>query len=128
MKIPVGLMYSNDHEWVKIEDGKAIVGITDFAQDQLGDVVFVEIPEVGTELAIGDGLGTIESVKAVSDIYAPVSGTVLEANEELNDAPQAINEDAYGKGWIAVIELADHSELDELLDAEAYTKLLTEEA
>ncbi|MEG1159868.1 MAG: glycine cleavage system protein GcvH, partial [Acidaminococcaceae bacterium] len=90
MKIPVGLMYSNDHEWVKIEDGKAIVGITDFAQDQLGDVVFVEIPEVGTELAIGDGLGTIESVKAVSDIYAPVSGTVLEANEELNDAPQAI--------------------------------------
>lgn len=128
MKIPAGLLYSNDHEWIKVENGKATIGITDFAQDQLGDVVFVEVPEVGTELTAGAGLSTIESVKAVSDVYSPVSGKVVEANEELADAPQTINEDAYGAGWIAVIELADESELKDLLDAAAYEKLLSEEA
>lgn len=128
MKIPAGLLYSNDHEWIKVENGKATIGITDFAQDQLGDVVFVEVPEVGTELTAGAGLSTIESVKAVSDVYSPVSGKVVEANDELTDAPQTINEDAYGAGWIAVIELSDESELKDLLDAAAYEKLLAEEA
>ena len=128
MKIPAGLLYSSDHEWVKVANGKATIGITDFAQDQLGDVVFVEVPEVGTELAAGGGLSTIESVKAVSDVYSPVSGKVVEANDGLTDAPQTINEDAYGAGWIAVIELSDESELKDLLDAAAYEKLLAEEA
>ena len=128
MKILAELLYSKDHEWVKIEDGKATIGITDFAQDQLGDVVFVEIPEVGAELGAGDGIATIESVKAVSDVYAPISGTVIEANEELADAPELINEDAYGKGWIAVIELGDEAELEALLDAAGYEKMLSEEA
>ena len=128
MKIPAGLLYSSDHEWIKVENGKATIGITDFAQDQLGDVVFVEVPEVGTELTAGAGLSTIESVKAVSDVYSPVSGKVVEANDELTDAPQTINEDAYGAGWIAVIELSDESELKDLLDAAAYEKLLAEEA
>ncbi|MGE4589269.1 MAG: glycine cleavage system protein GcvH [Acidaminococcaceae bacterium] len=128
MKIPAELLYSTDHEWVKVENGKAIIGITDFAQDQLGDVVFVEVPEVGTDLGAGDGLSTIESVKAVSDVYSPISGKVVEANGELSDAPQLINEDPYGKGWIAVVEIAAESELKELMDAEAYKKLLSEEA
>ena len=128
MKIPAELLYSTDHEWVKVENGKAIIGITDFAQDQLGDVVFVEVPEADTEINGGDGLSTIESVKAVSDVYSPISGKVIEDNEELTDAPQLINEDPYGKGWIAVIEISDESELKELLDAEAYKKLLSEEA
>lgn len=128
MKIPAELLYSSDHEWVKVENGKATIGITDFAQDQLGDVVFVEVPAVGTELTAGAGLSTIESVKAVSDVYSPVSGKVVEANDELTDAPQTINEDAYGAGWIAVIELSDESELKDLLDAAAYEKLLAEEA
>ena len=128
MKILAELLYSKDHEWVKIEDGKATIGITDFAQDQFGDVVFVAIPEVGTELGAGDGIATIESVKAVSDVYAPISGTVIEANEELADAPELINEDAYGKGWIAVIELGDEAELDALLAAAGYEQMFSEEA
>lgn len=128
MKIPAELLYSTDHEWVKVENGKAIIGITDFAQDQLGDVVFVEVPELGTDLGAGDGFSTIESVKAVSDVYSPIFGKVVEANEELSDAPQLINEDPYGKGWIAVVEIAAESELKELMDAEAYKKLLSEEA
>lgn len=128
MKIPAELLYSSDHEWVKVEGSKATIGITDFAQDQLGDVVFVELPEVGAVLNAGDGLGTIESVKAVSDVYTPLSGKVIEVNEVLNDEPQIVNEDSYAKGWIAVLELSDESELKELLDAAAYEKLLSEEA
>lgn len=128
MKIEQGLFYSKEHEWVRIEGNKAFIGITDFAQDQLGDVVFVELPEIGAALATGDGLGTIESVKAVSDIYTPLAGVVLEVNAELEDAPQLVNEDAYGKGWIAVLELQDVEETKNLLDAAAYEKLLTEEA
>ena len=128
MKIPAELLYSTDHEWVKVENGKAIIGITDFAQDQLGDVVFVEVPEVGTDLGAWDGLSTIESVISVSYVYSPISGKVVEANGELSDAPQLINEDPYGKGWIAVVEIAAESELKELMDAEAYKKLLSEEA
>lgn len=128
MKIPAELLYSKDHEWVKVEDGQAVVGITDFAQDQLGDVVFVEVPEAGAELGVGDGLTTIESVKAVSDVYSPLGGKIAQVNEELGDAPQLINEDPYGKGWIAVLEIADAAELKGLLTAEEYKKFLSEEA
>lgn len=128
MKIPAELLYSKDHEWVKVEDGKAVIGITDFAQDQLGDVVFVEVPEAGAELGVGDGLTTIESVKAVSDVYSPLGGKIAQVNEELGDAPQLINEDPYGKGWIAVLEIADAAELKGLLTAEEYKKFLSEEA
>lgn len=128
MKIPAELLYSKDHEWVKVEDGRAVVGITDFAQDQLGDVVFVEVPEAGAELGVGDGLTTIESVKAVSDVYSPLGGKISQVNEELGDAPQLINEDPYGKGWIAVLEIADAAELKGLLTAEEYKKFLSEEA
>ncbi|MDD4085146.1 MAG: glycine cleavage system protein GcvH [Acholeplasmataceae bacterium] len=128
MKIPAELLYSKDHEWVKVEDGRAVVGITDFAQDQLGDVVFVEVPEAGAELGVGDGLTTIESVKAVSDVYSPLGGKIAQVNEELGDAPQLINEDPYGKGWIAVLEIADAAELKGLLTAEEYKKFLSEEA
>ena len=128
MKIPAELKYSSDHEWVKLEGNKATIGITDFAQDQLGDVVFVEIPEIDATLNAKEGLGTIESVKAVSDIYSPVSGTVVEVNSQLEDAPQLINEDAYGKGWICVVELSNLEEIKELLSAEDYEKLLLEVA
>lgn len=128
MKIPAELLYSKDHEWVKVEDGRAVVGITDFAQDQLGDVVFVEVPEAGAELGVGDGLTTIESVKAVSDVYSPLGGKIAQVNEELGDAPQLINEDPYGKGWIAVLEIADAAKLKGLLTAEEYKKFLSEEA
>ena len=128
MKIPAELKYSSDHEWVKLEGNKATIGITDFAQDQLGDVVFVEIPEIDATLNAKEGLGTIESVKAVSDIYSPVSGTVVEVNSQLEDAPQLINEDAYGKGWICVVELSNLEEIKELLSAEDYEKFLLEEA
>ena len=127
MNIPKELKYSKDHEWVKVEGNIATVGITDFAQDQLGDVVFVEAPEVGAELAAGDGMGTVESVKAVSDVYSPLSGKVVEANEELADAPQLINEDPYAKGWIAKIEIADTAEVAALLDAAAYEEVVTQE-
>lgn len=127
MHIPAELKYSCDHEWVRIEGNRAIVGITDYAQSQLGDVVFVEVPEVYVEIVVGAGFSVVESVKAVSDIYAPLSGTIVEVNDALADAPELMNEDPYGKGWLAVIELADQSELDNLLSSAAYEKLLTEE-
>lgn len=126
MNIPKELKYSNDHEWVKIEGNKATIGVTDFAQSQLGDVVFVELPEVGAEVAAGSGFSVIESVKAVSDIYAPLSGTVIEINEVLADAPETVNQDAYGAGWIVILEISDESQLGELLDSDAYEKLLAE--
>ena len=127
MKVLEGLKYSKDHEWVKVEGNKAYIGITDFAQHALGNIVFVELPEVDTTLSAEDVLGVVESVKAASDIYSPVSGTVLEVNEELNDNPEKINDDAFGS-WITAIELSDASELDSLMDAVAYTKLCEEEA
>ena len=124
MKIPAELLYSKDHEWVKVEDGQAVVGITDFAQDQLGDVVFVEVPEAGAELGVGDGLTTIESVKAVSDVYSPLGGKIAQVNEELGDAPQLINEDPYGKGWIYKVKLSDASELKALMVEADYEKYI----
>lgn len=127
MNIPKELKYSQDHEWVKMEGDKATIGITDFAQSQLGDVVFVELPEVGAKVSAGSGFSVIESVKAVSDIYAPLSGKVIAINEVLADAPENVNLDAYGAGWIATLELSDESQLGELLDSDAYEKLLADE-
>jgi glycine cleavage system H protein len=124
MQIPDDLRYSSDHEWVRVENGKARVGITDYAQDALGDVVFVDLPEVGAAAVAGDSISEVESTKSVSDIYAPVTGTISEVNAELGDAPERLNEDPYGEGWIFVIDLADPSQLDGLMDAAAYRALV----
>ncbi|MEQ1786875.1 MAG: glycine cleavage system protein GcvH [Acidimicrobiales bacterium] len=124
MQIPDDLRYSTDHEWIRIEDGKARIGITDFAQDALGDVVFVDLPEVGAAVAAAASISEVESTKSVSDIYAPVSGTIAEVNADLGDAPERLNEDPYGEGWICVIELTDPSEVDALLSAADYRTLV----
>ncbi len=126
MTYPENLKYTEDHEWVRVEGGKAYVGITSYAQDQLGDVVYLELPEVGLEVTAGSMFATVESVKAVSDVYAPVSGTIVEVNEELNDAPELVNEDPFSGGWMCVIELSDPSEVDNLMDVSAYQKLVEE--
>jgi glycine cleavage system H protein len=126
MNIPQELKYSSEHEWVRVEGNKATVGITDFAQHQLGDVVFVEVPTAGAAVTAGQGFSVVESVKAVSDIYAPVSGKVVSVNDALTDTPELVNSDPYGDGWIAVIELSDPGELDSLLDAAGYEKLTAE--
>ena len=124
MDVPDDRRYSKDHEWALLEGDRVRVGITDYAQDALGDVVFVQVPTVGTEVQLGSSLSEVESTKSVSDVYAPVTGTVVEANEELNDAPQRLNEDPYGEGWICVLEPSDPSQLDALLDAEGYRALV----
>jgi len=118
--VPDDLRYLESHEWVRTDDGTARVGITEFAQDELGDVVFVELPDEGDELSAGEEFGVVESIKAVSDIYAPVSGTVAAVNEALFDQPELVNEDPFGEGWMLEVEPADESELDDLLDADAY--------
>ncbi|NLJ41938.1 MAG: glycine cleavage system protein GcvH [Clostridiales bacterium] len=127
MKVIEDLKYAKGHEWVKVEGNRAYIGITDFAQDELGDIVFVELPDVGTNLDADDILGTIESVKAASDIYAPVSGTIVEVNSELEESPELINEDPY-EAWVAVIEMADGSEVANLMDGAEYEKFCKEEA
>jgi len=127
MKVIEGLKYAKGHEWVRMEGNRAYIGITDFAQDELGDIVFIELPEVGTDVEVDDILGSIESVKAASDIYAPVSGTVVEVNEELEGSPELVNEEPF-ESWIAVIEVNDTGELDDLMDADAYEKFCEEEA
>jgi len=124
MQIPEELRYSSDHEWVKVEGDKVRIGITDFAQDALGDVVFVDLPDVGEAVAAGESFGEVESTKSVSDIYAPVTGTVAEVNADLADAPERLNEDPYGEGWICVIHLEDAVELESLLDAAGYRSLV----
>jgi glycine cleavage system H protein len=125
MNVPEELRYSKDHEWAKVEDGdKVRIGITDYAQDALGDVVYVDVPAVGATVKANDTFSEVESTKSVSDIYAPVDGTVVEVNADLADAPERINEDPYGEGWIAVIELSDPSQVDALLDAAAYQALI----
>lgn len=124
MQIPEDLRYSSDHEWIRLEDGnRARVGITDYAQDALGDVVFVDLPEVGSSVATGQSISEVESTKSVSDIYAPLTGEVVEVNTDLVEAPDKLNSDPYGEGWIFVIELGSESNLDDLLDASAYIKL-----
>jgi glycine cleavage system H protein len=120
MAYPANYRYTKEHEWVDAKDGVATVGITDYAQGELGDVVFVELPEVGKKLEIGKSLGTVESVKAVSEIYAPASGEVLEANGELQNKPETINTDPHGAAWLVKIKLANPAELDALMDGPAY--------
>ena len=125
MNVPAELRYSKDHEWARLEPtGRVRVGITDYAQDALGDVVFVELPAMGTVLASGDTFGEVESTKSVSDLYAPVGGTVVEVNDMLTDAPEKLNEDPYGEGWICLIESDDAAQFDLLLDASAYSALI----
>jgi glycine cleavage system H protein len=123
LSIPEELQYTKTHEWVRHEDDVVTIGITEHAQDELGDVVFVELPEIGASFASGDSFGTVESVKAVSDLYTPVDGEVVEVNEALNDAPEKINEDSYGDGWIVRLRVSGEGDL---LSAEEYEKLLEE--
>ncbi len=118
--VPSNLKYTEDHEWVKLDGDVATIGITDYAQSELGDVVFLELPETGDEFGQGDTMGSIEAVKTVADLYAPVSGTVEEINEALDDAPENVNKDPYGDGWFMKIKVSDKTELDGLMDAEAY--------
>lgn len=125
---PENLKYSKEHEWVRVEDETAVVGITDYAQEQLGDVVYVELPDVGSELTQFSPCGTIESVKTVSDFYAPISGKVMKINEELDEGPELINDDPYGKGWIMEVKLSNPDELDQLLSAQDYDTFVQENA
>ena len=123
MNIPDDLRYSEEHEWVRADGGRVRVGITDYAQDALGDIVYVDLPVVGTEVVVGGKLGEVEATKSVSEIYAPVAGTITAVNGALPDAPERINEDPYGDGWICEVELAEGAGLDSLLDAAAYGDL-----
>ena len=124
MNVPDDLQYSSDHEWLRVEGNRVRVGITDYAQDALGDVVFVQVPDQGAEVSAGAGISEVESTKSVSDIYAPVAGTIVELNGELDDSPERLNGDPYGEGWICVIEVSDPSEVSGLLDADGYRKLI----
>ncbi len=123
MNIPAELRYSSDHEWVRIEGTTATIGITEYAQDALGDVVFVEMPDAGLAVSAGESFSEVESTKSVSDIYAPLTGAISEVNAELESQPELLNSDPYGAGWICRIEISDPSELDGLMDAEAYRAL-----
>ncbi|MGB6057246.1 MAG: glycine cleavage system protein GcvH [Microthrixaceae bacterium] len=123
MNVPEELRYSSDHEWIRNDDGKWRVGITDYAQDALGDVVYVQVPEVGQAFAAGDTFGEVESTKSVSEIYAPIAGTVVEINSELETSPELVNSDPYNAGWIALIEPTEAGVGDSLLDADAYRQL-----
>jgi glycine cleavage system H protein len=120
VNVPANRKYSEEHEWVKVEGRMATVGITEFAQGELGDIVFVELPKVGDDIRFGDPFGSVESVKTVSELYAPVSGKVVQVNEALNDSPERINEAPYEDGWMIVVEMADESELDKLWTPEKY--------
>ena len=126
-EVPADLKFLSSHEWVLVEDDVATVGVSDHAQELLGDLVYVELPEVGTTVAAGDSVGVIESVKAASDTYAPISGEIIEVNEDLEDAPERINVDPYGDGWMYKIALEDREEVENLLDAEAYTESIDED-
>jgi glycine cleavage system H protein len=126
-KIVDGLKYTRKHEWARPEGNTAVVGLTDFAQDKLGEIVFVELPDMGAEVEAGKGSAVIESVKAVADLYAPLDGTVIEVNEDLLDQPEVINSDPYEGGWVYKIEIKDESQLDSLMDEVAYAKFVVEE-
>lgn len=121
MKIPEGLRYTNDHEWIKVDGKIGTIGVSDYAQGELGDIIYIDIPEL-KEVAKGDSFGTIEAVKTVADMFAPVSGKIMEVNPDVNSNPASVNQDPYGAGWIAKIELSNPAELDELMDAPAYTQ------
>ena len=126
MNTPKDLKYSAEHEWVKTEGGNVRIGITEFAQSELGDIVFVELPQVGDEIKAGDPFGSVESVKTVSELYAPISGKVLEVNSELEDSPEFVNESPYENAWMIVIEPADLTEVDGLLSPEKYEELISQ--
>jgi len=126
--IPADLKYANSHEWVRLEgDDVVAVGISDFAQEKLGDVVFIELPEEGAEITAGDSIAVVESVKAASDIYAPVSGTVIAVNSSLEDAPEQVNEDAYENGWFFKIKLSDAAEINDMMDSDSYADQCAED-
>ena len=125
MNIPENLKYSPEHEWIKIDGDCAYIGITDFAQGELGDIVFVEFPEIGDSFSIGDVFGTVEAVKTVADLFAPISGEVIEINDSLEDSPEVINTDAYNDGWIIKLKVTNRDEFDTLLDATSYKGLLS---
>lgn len=127
MNLPNDLRYSDEHVWVKVEGNNVRVGITDFAQSELGDIVFVELPEVGAEVEADEPFGSVESVKTVSELYAPVNGKVVEVNEDLDDSPEFVNESPYDKAWMIVIEPSNMSEVDELMSAEDYEKMVSED-
>jgi glycine cleavage system H protein len=124
MTVPVHLLYSSDHEWVAVDGTRARIGITDYAQEALGDVVYVQLPKVGTTVAAGDSFSEVESTKSVSDVYAPVSGTVVAVNDALDSGPEALNSDPYGTGWICEIEMSNSADAEGLLDAVGYQALL----
>ncbi len=125
-QVPANLKYTKEHEWVRLDGNRAYVGITDFAQHELGDIVFVEIPEVGAELIAGETFGTVESVKTVSDLYAPVSGKVIEVNQSLIDHPELVNTATYSEGWMVLVEMSAAEDVNDLMDADAYTSHLGE--
>src|SRR5699024_2825646 len=125
MSLPADLQYSKDHSWVRYEGSDLRIGITEFAQEELGDIVFIELPEVGTDIEIGEPFGNVESVKTVSELYAPVSGTVVEVNETLVENPELVNESPYDRAWMIVIEASDEDELDDLLSDEQYDSLIS---
>lgn len=127
MSLPKELRYSDEHEWVKEEGEKVRIGITDFAQEELGDIVFVELPEVGDQVTADEPFGSVESVKTVSELYAPITGKVIEVNEDLEDNPEYVNESPYEKAWMIVVELADRSEFDQLMTAEQYANITNED-
>jgi len=127
MEFPKELRYSQEHEWVAVEENIATIGITDYAQEQLGDVVYIELPEVGTQVTKDEAFGVVESVKAVSDVYAPVSGTVTEINVPLPDSPETINEDPYGDAWMIRVDMSDPGEVEDLMTAAQYKKFVEEE-
>jgi glycine cleavage system H protein len=127
MEAPPGLRYSKEHEWVAAEETVATIGITDHAQEQLGEIVYIELPAIGEKVSKDDPFGVVESVKAVSDIYAPVSGTVLEVNEDLAESPEVVNEDPYGDGWLIKVRVSDPADLEDLMENEEYEQMIARE-
>ena len=125
MNFPADLKYTKEHEWVRVDGDVGVIGITDYAQDQLGDIVYLDLPAAGANVAQYAKMGEIESVKAVSDLFSPVSGEIVEVNQEAIDSPELVNNDAYGRGWLIKVRLADQGELDKLLDAQAYGAFVT---
>lgn len=124
MSLPIDLLYTKEHEWLSENNGDVIIGITDFAQSQLGDIIFLELPDIGDKIIAGEPFGEVEAVKTVSELYAPVNGTVIEVNDDLEDSPGKVNQDCYGEGWIIKIKLDETIEKDNLLDHQGYAKLI----
>jgi glycine cleavage system H protein len=124
MNFPENLKYTKDHEWIRVEGNVGVVGITEYAQGELGDVVFVELPKIGTKVEAGQSFGTVEAVKAVSDLYSPVTGEVTDVNKEIQDSPELVNKESYERGWMIKIKIENSAELNNLLDVEAYKKLI----